>query len=52
VRRLVDERREARNFIEVWDGIDDEGRIVASGVYFCRLKTVNHEQTRKMTLLR
>jgi hypothetical protein len=35
-----------------WNGRDDAGRLVPSGVYFCRLKTGSVSQTRRMTLLR
>ncbi len=36
-----------------WDGRDDEGRLVASGVYVYRLRVgVMAEQTRRMVLLR
>ena len=35
-----------------WDGRDDQGRAVASGVYLCRLTTGGRVQTRKLTLLR
>ncbi len=35
-----------------WDGTDDRGRRVASGVYFCCLKVGGKDETRKMVLLR
>ena len=36
-----------------WDGRDDQGRALASGVYLCRLATDDRRiQTRKLTLLR
>ncbi|MCD6115711.1 Ig-like domain-containing protein [bacterium] len=36
----------------VWDGRDNNGAIVASGVYFCRLKVGAFALTRRMLLLR
>lgn len=35
-----------------WDGTDDTGRPVGSGVYFYRMRAERFEATRKMTLLR
>lgn len=35
-----------------WDGLDDAGRNVASGVYLYRLTTQRFTQSRKMTLLK
>ena len=35
-----------------WDGRDDRGRVLASGVYVYRLVTAEVVQTRKLTLLR
>ncbi len=35
----------------VWNGQDDQGRDVASGVYFVRLTTVKHQESRKVILL-
>jgi len=43
-------------FITTWDGTDDEGRRVASGVYFCRMTTgeagTRSEVTRKLLFLK
>ncbi len=36
----------------VWDGRDDEGESVASGVYFCRLRTADSEMRSKLVLVR
>jgi hypothetical protein len=35
-----------------WDGRDDWGKEVASGVYFYKLQTEGFTQTRKMVLMR
>ncbi len=35
-----------------WDGRDDAGRALASGVYLCRLVSHDRVVTRKCTLLR
>ncbi len=49
---LVDERQNAGTFSISWDGRDHDGRTVASGVYFYRLKTGDIAQTKKMILLK
>ena len=52
VRHLVDEfQAEGRREI-VWDGRDNEGRELSSGVYFYKLVTPESESTRKMLLLK
>lgn len=36
----------------VWNGTDDQGRKVASGLYFYKLTAYGHTETRKMMLLK
>jgi flagellar hook assembly protein FlgD len=36
----------------VWDGRDELGKGVSSGVYFCRLTALDRTLTRKMVLIR
>jgi flagellar hook assembly protein FlgD len=35
-----------------WDGRDDSGRNVASGVYFLRVQAGDRQATRKLVILR
>jgi BNR/Asp-box repeat protein len=35
-----------------WDGVDDRGRAVTSGVYLCRLRAPGCSETRRMMVLR
>jgi hypothetical protein len=52
VRTLVDERRRANIYSVSWDGRNDQGQRVASGVYFYRLTAGKFTKTRKMMLLK
>ncbi len=52
VRTLVDARRPAGRHEIAWNGRDDAGRSVASGIYFCRLRARGADATRKMLLLK
>ena len=44
--------RKAGLYRQHWDGRDEQGRPLASGVYLYRLVTADAVQTRKLTLLR
>jgi beta-glucanase (GH16 family) len=52
VRRLADRSFAAGAVSLTWDGSDDAGERVASGVYFCRMTTPDFTQTGKMVLLK
>jgi len=52
VRTLVRETREAGPHEVTWRGLDERGRPVVSGVYFCRLRAGNQEETSRVTLLK
>ena len=53
VRTLVSDTRDpGKVHVAVWDGRDERGRSVSSGVYFYRLEARNLVQTRKMVLLK
>ena len=52
VRRLVDGRESPGQHTVQWDGRDDSGRPVASGVYLYRLQVEMLAQVRKLLLLR
>jgi hypothetical protein len=49
---LVDKYQEAGVFEVEWNGKDNRGERVASGVYFCRLSAAGHVTTHKMVLLK
>ena len=52
VRALVDRRLAAGSHQVLWDGTDDSGRSVGSGVFFYRLTAGVFEQSRRMTILK
>jgi len=52
VRKLVDEDRSAGPHSVLWDGLDESGRAVSSGVYFYTLAAPGVEESRKMILVR
>ncbi len=52
VRTLVDEEREPGIYKVRWDGRDDGGRVVASGVYIYHIAAGSFRQTRKTMLLK
>ena len=52
VRTLVDEEKAPGNYKIIWDGKDNAGKEVGSGIYFYQLKTEEYTATKKMVLLR
>ena len=52
VRTLFDGQQAAGQKMVTWDGRDERGRSVASGVYFYRLQAPSYKKTLKMVLVR
>jgi hypothetical protein len=52
VRTLVDETKRAGSHEVIWDGKDDRGKEVASGIYFYKLTAGSYQKIRKMVLLK
>jgi hypothetical protein len=52
IRSLVNEYKLAGHYSDHWDGKDDNGRQVPSGIYFYTLKTKNYNRTKKLVLLK
>jgi len=52
VRTLVDEYQDANTYTKVWDGCDDSGQPVASGIYMYRIKSGDFTDIKKMVLMK
>jgi len=52
VRQLVDEAKQPGRYDVDWNGTDDNGHRLASGVYFCRMEAGAFRETMRMTLLK
>ncbi len=52
VKTLIDEETPAGTHSLVWNGKDERGKNVASGIYFTKIKTDNSIQTKKMLLMK
>lgn len=50
IKKLVNEYREAGTYNIEWDGKDDNGRPVSTGVYFYQMSTVNFQAVKKLML--
>jgi hypothetical protein len=49
---LINKSMSAGGFSATWDGIDETGNMVPSGIYFCVLNTEHARENRKMVLMR
>ena len=52
IRTIVDRPFQTGSFSVTWDGRDDSGRAVASGVYLYELKTADTRIAKRLTLLK
>ena len=52
VRTLIDMQQTAGRHTTTWNGTDEGGRRVSSGIYFIRLEAGDFRKTRKITLVR
>jgi flagellar hook assembly protein FlgD len=52
VKTLLDEETSAGTHSLVWNGKDERGKSVATGIYFSKIKTDTDIQTKKMLLMK
>ncbi len=52
IRTFADRPLEAGKHSVIWDGADETGSPVASGIYFCKIVAAGEESIRKMVLIR
>ncbi len=52
VKSLVSEVKSAGSHNIIWNGTDDNGRPVSSGIYYLRMNTSDSTQTRKLTMIK
>ncbi|MBW6516017.1 MAG: T9SS type A sorting domain-containing protein, partial [Candidatus Cloacimonetes bacterium] len=52
VKSLLETRMQDGQHTVLWDGKDDLGRLVGSGLYFYTLQTDDYRATRKMIMLK
>lgn len=52
VRTLVDEEKIPGTYTVTWDGKNNSGKEVASGIYFYQLKSKNFNETKRMVLIK
>ena len=52
VRTLLDEPKRPGNYEAIWDGKDDRGKEVASGIYFYKLTAGSYQKIKKMVLMK
>ena len=52
VKRLINHMFAPGSYIAVWDGRDETGRRLSSGIYYCQLKTGKNILVRKMIMMK
>jgi flagellar hook assembly protein FlgD len=52
VRELVNTTQDAGEYRVIWDGVNDGGLKVGSGLYFCRMASGSFVSVKKMLLVK
>lgn len=51
IRTLVQKEQERGNYSVVWDGKDDKGKKVTSGIYFCEIRIKGNRELKKIIII-
>ncbi len=52
VKTLINDELQSGMHTAIWDGKDDQGKSVSSGIYFYKMQNVDYSKTRKMILMK
>jgi len=52
VKTLISGEKDRGAYTALWDGLNNSGQPVSSGVYFCKLAVSDFTKTRKLVLIR
>jgi len=52
VKQLISDQLSAGQHSAIWNGRDNNGKSVSSGIYFYKLNTENYEKTKRMVLMK
>jgi hypothetical protein len=52
IRTLLDDEKLQGNYQVIWDGKDDKGKEVSSGIYFYQLKAGDFSDSKKLLLIK
>ena len=52
VKELINENIQAGTHRVLWNGTNDNGQPIPSGMYFCQLKSDDYLETMKLVLLK
>jgi len=52
VKLLINEVKETGDHTAIWNGKDDSGKPISSGIYFYKLKSANYTSTKKMIMIK
>ena len=52
IKTLVNKKQSGGNYIIQWNGCDDSGQAVASGIYVYQLRVADYSEDKKLVILR